>query len=204
MDPSAPPEYQARIVPALHRIQARCGYLRRDELERFAREAQVPLHRLQSVASFFPHFRLTPPPKLTLKVCRDMACHLGGSDSLRKEIREIAGDRVAVEGVSCLGRCDRAPAACMAVQPGPSSRVAGANGDGAREADQPNEFYYLGCAPERLKQIVQEFLAGRTPRPNLDGDQPYWSGDWHIDPYKGLKPTFAAAKKAVTGVGAPS
>jgi hypothetical protein len=85
----------------------------------------------------------------------------------------------------------------MAVQRGPSPTDDGVHGDAAHEAEKPNEFYYLGCTPERLRKVVQDFLADRTPRPNLDGDQPYWSGDWHIDPYKGLKPTFAAAKKAV-------
>src|SRR2546423_1242513 len=108
------PLYQPSIIPALQRIQAEHGYLKREALELFAGETNTPLYRIQAVASFFPHFRLGAPPRVTLRVCRDMACHLAGADEALRRLGELAGDDVRVEGVSCLGRCDRAPAACFA------------------------------------------------------------------------------------------
>src|SRR5579872_7030783 len=48
--------YRPAIVPALQRIQRKFGFLKREELERYSKESGVPLYRLQTVASFFPHF----------------------------------------------------------------------------------------------------------------------------------------------------
>src|SRR5579864_6749663 len=108
------PDYSARLVPALQRIQHQFGYLKREELEQAARELEVPLYRLQAVASFFPHFRLSPPKKVVVSICRDMACHLAGAPAMIEGLRSLAGENVEIRGVSCVGRCDRAPAACVA------------------------------------------------------------------------------------------
>ena len=91
-------------MPALQRIQHEFGYLQREALERFAKDAGVPLYRLQGVASFFPHFQLTAPRKVTVRVCRDMACRMAGSADLLRELAATAGEQVTVEGASCLGR----------------------------------------------------------------------------------------------------
>src|SRR5690242_1132979 len=96
------PPYEAKIIPALHKIQHDHGYLKREALEAYARASDIPLYRLQTVASFFPHFRLSPPPTATVYVCRDMACHLYGT-GLREELEATAaaaGGEVHVKGVS--------------------------------------------------------------------------------------------------------
>ena len=67
------------LVSALQKIQGQFGYLKREALEEYSEQTGVPLYRLHSVASFFPHFQLTPPKPVTLKICRDMACHTAGS-----------------------------------------------------------------------------------------------------------------------------
>src|SRR5438270_10517997 len=98
--------YKPVLVPALHRIQQQFGYLKREALEEFSNQSGVPLYRLQAVASFFPHFQLTPPKKVVLKICRDMSCHLAGAGKILQELSGLTNDHVGVEGVSCLGRCD--------------------------------------------------------------------------------------------------
>ena len=90
---SSPSFYAPVILPALQRIQGEFGYLQREALERFAKESGLPLYRLQAVASFFPHFRLTEPRKVTLRVCRDMACRMAGSAELLCELMASAGSR---------------------------------------------------------------------------------------------------------------
>lgn len=107
------PLYENTIVPALHHIQAKHGYLEPEEMKRFSIESAIPLHRLHEVASFFPHFRFTKPPKVTIQVCRDMACRMAGSGKMLKDLAKLVGPDMAVEGVSCQGRCDRAPAVCF-------------------------------------------------------------------------------------------
>jgi NADH:ubiquinone oxidoreductase subunit F (NADH-binding)/NADH:ubiquinone oxidoreductase subunit E len=175
----SPPDYTARLVPALHRVQHEYGYLKREGLERAALELDVPLYRLQSVASFFPHFRLSPPRKITLNVCRDMACHLAGTASAIKELASVAGEQVEIKGVSCLGRCDRAPAACVA--------TAGAEHD----------HYYLGRSVGELREIVEAHVRGEMPTPDFDADQGYRAAQFAINPYGESTPDYAAALKAI-------
>ena len=50
------------IVQELHHIQHRHRYLPEQELRKLAERIGTPLYRLQEVASFFPHFKLKPPP----------------------------------------------------------------------------------------------------------------------------------------------
>ncbi len=78
----------------------------------------MPLHRIESVASFYTHFRRTPPPKHTVAVCRDLSCALadaGACPSIRSALAS-RGD-VEVAEVSCLGRCEDAPAAALDDRP---------------------------------------------------------------------------------------
>src|SRR6516164_7459348 len=102
------------IVQELNLIQQRCGWLPEEELRALARRINQPLHRLHEVASYYPLYRLQPPPAVDVRVCRDMSCHLRGAPKLRVSLeayaRELAGDQACVEGVSCLGQCDHAVA----------------------------------------------------------------------------------------------
>ena len=70
MNTLGPPPYEARIVPALHRIQHKYGYLKSEELKRFSAESGIPLYRLQAVASFFPHLATMPVRIMNSRVFR--------------------------------------------------------------------------------------------------------------------------------------
>ena len=180
-----PPDYQARLVPALHRVQHEFGYLKREGLEEAARELDVPLHRLQSVASFFPHFRLSPPKKITLNICRDMACHMAGASEMIDKLRANAGEHVEIKGVSCLGRCDRPAAACVSM-PGVE-----------------HDSYYLGRTAEKLQEIINSHLSGEAPPPDLDAGQDFGTVNFVINPYReaaasGIAPDYAATLKAIS------
>lgn len=101
------------IVEELREVQRQFGYLPADQLEVLAKRIDVPLTRLHQVASFFPHFRLSPPPKADVRICRDMSCHLRGADRLRAHLearfRGAREEDLTIRGTSCLGRCDEAP-----------------------------------------------------------------------------------------------
>ena len=105
------------IFDELRAIQLRLGYLPKAELEALSDRTQTPLYQLHSVASFYPHFHLTPPAKAEVRICDDMSCHLNGSCELRAELlRRFAGlppTDVQLKDVSCLGRCDQALAAAV-------------------------------------------------------------------------------------------
>jgi len=102
------------IFDDLRAIQLRHGFLPKAELEGLSQRTQTPLYQIHSVASFYPHFHLAPPPRADVRVCADMSCHLNGACELRADLeRRFAGSRtedVQIRDVSCLGRCDHAPA----------------------------------------------------------------------------------------------
>jgi NADH:ubiquinone oxidoreductase subunit F (NADH-binding)/NADH:ubiquinone oxidoreductase subunit E len=103
----------AVIVSELRDIQHKFGYLPLEELRALSSRIQVPVYQLHGVAGFFPHFRLHPPAPVEVRVCADMSCHLNGARRLlgafQAEANRVSG--MDVQTVSCLGRCDRAPAA---------------------------------------------------------------------------------------------
>jgi NADH:ubiquinone oxidoreductase subunit F (NADH-binding)/NADH:ubiquinone oxidoreductase subunit E len=103
------------IVKELRAIQSKFGFLPVEELRALAGRLHVPLYQLHGVASSFPHFRLDPPAPVEVRVCADMACHLNGATRLLQAFEAEAGrvSGVNVQPISCLGRCDRAPAAAV-------------------------------------------------------------------------------------------
>jgi NADH:ubiquinone oxidoreductase subunit F (NADH-binding)/NADH:ubiquinone oxidoreductase subunit E len=173
------PPYEAVLVPALQRIQSEHGYLKREALEEYSRDSGVPLYRLHAVASFFPHFQLTPPSPVVLRICRDMACHMAGSADVIRQLQQQCGAEVKVEGVSCLGRCDRAPAACVT--------IAGAE----------HERYHLGRSADELAAVALQAVQGTPVDSDHDADLPYAPGDSRLDPYAGIARDYAAVREVI-------
>ena len=101
------------LIPLLTETQHEHGHLSEPVLRELARTANVPLHRLQQIISFYPHFRTTTPPRVELSVCRDMSCWLAGGQDCIAKLKALQTSDVDVHEVSCLGRCDRAPAAAI-------------------------------------------------------------------------------------------
>jgi NADH:ubiquinone oxidoreductase subunit F (NADH-binding)/NADH:ubiquinone oxidoreductase subunit E len=103
------------ILQELMRTQEREGWLSEPALRELAERLGVPLHRLESVSTFYTHFRRTPPRGAELSVCRDVACSMAGGATACARLRDALAGRsdVEVREVSCLGRCDTAPAAAL-------------------------------------------------------------------------------------------
>ncbi|MCS6861465.1 MAG: NAD(P)H-dependent oxidoreductase subunit E [Abditibacteriales bacterium] len=105
------------LIEELKAIQHKHGYLPREELYALSERTNVPLWQIHGVASFYPHFRLQPPLKVEVKVCADVSCHLRDACLLSRqvaaEVQQLGLESVAVKEVSCLGRCDGAPAASI-------------------------------------------------------------------------------------------
>ncbi|MEZ4383340.1 MAG: NAD(P)H-dependent oxidoreductase subunit E, partial [Nannocystaceae bacterium] len=108
------------LITHLNALQEEHGWLPGEALRELAERLGVPLHRVEGVASFYPHYRRRPPAGHAVQVCRDLSCTMAGGDGCLAAIRAFAaeraaatGERVDVEEASCLGRCDRAPAALV-------------------------------------------------------------------------------------------
>jgi formate dehydrogenase beta subunit len=113
------------LIPELNDLQRHHGWLPREELEALSRELDRPLYEIEGLISFYPHFRTEPPSKIDLHVCHDLSCWLHGADERIAEIRARYGDDVEIEiqEVSCLGRCDLAPAVAIDERPAPAAET---------------------------------------------------------------------------------
>jgi formate dehydrogenase beta subunit len=107
------------LIPALNAIQREHGWLPREELVKLSQEVRRPLYEIEGLISFYPHFKTDSPRKVHLAVCHDLSCWLHASDQRIAELQARYGDDVEVElhEVSCLGRCDVAPAIAVDEQP---------------------------------------------------------------------------------------
>jgi NADH:ubiquinone oxidoreductase subunit F (NADH-binding)/NADH:ubiquinone oxidoreductase subunit E len=106
------------LIRYLRDAQRADGHLTPEALRLIALRAGVPIYQVQEVASFFPTFRFVPLEKPVLHVCQSMVCHLkwvrdGGPDVRGWCAAVGRNGRAEVCGVSCLGRCDRAPVAVL-------------------------------------------------------------------------------------------
>lgn len=114
--PSSPE--RPSIIPLLQEVQARLGYLPRDEVVKAAAACGMSVTQAYAVATFYNFFRLRPPGRHTIRICRGTACHVRGSAALLEHVEHLlgAGDGettedgdFSVETVACLGCCSRAP-----------------------------------------------------------------------------------------------
>ncbi len=145
------------LIGELNRLQRTRGYLHDDGLRDLAERLSVPLYRIEELVSFYPHFRRTPPPKVEVGLCRDLSCHLAGGPAFRAQVNALLAEDGAIDvhEVSCLGRCERAPAALLNEVP-----VAGVS---------PDRIAELARHPEKLPEVERSSEARRW-RIDIYGD----------------------------------
>ena len=157
------------LIPKLTAIQREHGWLPREELVRLSRDERRPLYEIEGLISFYPHFRTELPRKVELTVCQDLSCWLHGGEERLAELRSRYGDDIEVEfhTVSCLGRCDVAPAVAVNERPAPAAeaerlveeaRSGPVSAAGARRSGErwPNDPYEPDARDYRLLRAVLE------------------------------------------------
>jgi NADH-quinone oxidoreductase subunit F len=111
------------LLPALWALQERIGWISPGGLNEVCRRLSVPPADAFGVATFYALFALEPRPPRVVHVCEDVACRCHGSEELIAQLEErfgaegeLSGDGSATWYRSpCLGQCDRAPAALIAI-----------------------------------------------------------------------------------------
>ena len=113
------------LIRELTRLQHQRGWLDDNTLRELSKERRVPLYRLEGLVSFYPHFRRSPPPRVSVQVCRDVSCVMSGGCAVRDELqsRLTGQDDVELCESSCLGRCDSGPAVAIDDVPVPADSI---------------------------------------------------------------------------------
>ncbi len=102
------------LLPVLHAIQDRVGWVSRGALEYACRRLSIPPAEAYGVVTFYGRFALDERPATTLHVCDDIACKCAGADELCAALERSVGPAGKTwHRSACLGLCDRAPAALV-------------------------------------------------------------------------------------------
>jgi NADH-quinone oxidoreductase subunit F len=111
------------LLPVLHAIQARVGWISQPALEYACRRLTVPPAEAYGVAAFYGMLSTVPRPPVVAHVCDDIACRIAGADRLCADLESTLGPagEPALDGratwvrAPCLGRCERGPVALFTV-----------------------------------------------------------------------------------------
>lgn len=96
-----PDAQREHILPLLEEL----GGLTVENVRRVHERTKVPEADIWGTASFYT---LLKTPGKRYRVCKGLSCKLRGADQV---IEQLQASGAEVEAVSCLGQCDRAPAA---------------------------------------------------------------------------------------------
>ena len=141
---------QSAVIPILWLVQKQEGWVSEPAITAVAKLLNMAQIRVFEVATFYTMFMLEPVGTAALiQVCGTTPCMLRGSDALMQVCRDKIGpkDKLSKDGrftwqeVECLGACCNAPMA------------------------QINDYYYEDLTPDNLAQIIDDFAAGKSPKP---------------------------------------
>ncbi|MEO5885994.1 MAG: NAD(P)H-dependent oxidoreductase subunit E [Candidatus Limnocylindrales bacterium] len=114
---------RSQLLPALHAVQNRVGWISQPALNYISRRLAVPPAEAYGVATFYALYATKPRPPVVAHVCDDIACLLAGAEQICGDLRRTVGPEGAAgrDGRAgwlrspCLGLCDLAPAAMVTV-----------------------------------------------------------------------------------------
>ncbi len=144
------------VIPILWRAQEQSrGWLPQKAIEVVAELLGMARIRVLEVATFYTMFNLAPVGRYHVQFCGTTPCLLRGADALKKVLHRAIGheNEVTADGtfswveVECLGACVNAPMV------------------------QINADFYEDLTPESFTRILNEFSAGRTPKPGPQIDR---------------------------------
>jgi NADH-quinone oxidoreductase subunit E len=101
---------QSAVMPLLDMAQSQNGgWLSRSAIEVITERLNMPIIRVQEVATFYSMYRLEPVEETVVQVCTTTPCWLRGSDGVMQACKNAMKDNVTVLEVQCLGACINAP-----------------------------------------------------------------------------------------------
>lgn len=109
---------KGNLIPVLHKIQKKIGYLPAEVQEYVSEKLQIPMSKIYGVITFYSFFNTEPKGEHTIGVCMGTACYVKGAedimDKLKDELSIEVGetsedDKFTMTVTRCLGTCSMAP-----------------------------------------------------------------------------------------------
>lgn len=97
------------LLPILHEVQAAFGCVDRHAEVAIAEALNLSRAEVHGVVSFYHDFLVEPDPRPVVQICRAEACQARGSGHLVEHAEAVAGERVKIGEVYCLGLCSTGP-----------------------------------------------------------------------------------------------
>jgi NADH-quinone oxidoreductase subunit E len=106
------------LIQVMLEIQAENNWLPKQALARISDRLEVPLSRIQHIATFYKAFSLVPKGRHQVHVCMGTACHVRGAPRILDTVRDLTGIgpgetdmelKFSLETVNCLGCCALGP-----------------------------------------------------------------------------------------------
>ena len=141
---------QSAVIPILWLVQKQEGWVCEPAIRAIADLLSMPYIRVLEVATFYTMFMLEPVGTSALiQVCGTTPCMLRGANDLMDVCKKKIGPKQTLsadgrftwEEVECMGACANAPMAMI------------------------NDYYFEDLTPDNLAQIIDDFAAGKKPKP---------------------------------------
>ncbi|MCS6625123.1 NADH-quinone oxidoreductase subunit NuoE [Roseibacterium beibuensis] len=138
------------VIPILWLVQKQEGWVSEPAIRAIGELLGMPFIRVLEVATFYTMFMLEPVGSAALiQVCGTTPCMLRGANELMAVCKSKIGPKQTLsadgrftwEEVECLGACANAPMAMI------------------------NDYYFEDLTPENMAQIIDDFAAGKMPKP---------------------------------------
>jgi NADH-quinone oxidoreductase subunit F len=143
-----------RLLPALHAIQNRVGWISPGALNYVALRLDVAPAEVYGVASFYGMFSLAPRPKIVAHICDDIACVTRGSSQLCADLENTlgppgtpcSGGKAIWLRSACLGLCERAPAVLI-----------------SSAGEKSHERVLAPASTDAVASLIQDAIQGKLP-----------------------------------------
>ena len=112
------PRSRSAIMPLLHFVQSRVGFVNGEGIELIARLLTLEAAEVSAVATFYTQYKRTPVGEYHVGVCTNTLCAVMGGDAIFAGLKEHLGvendgvtadGKVSLEHIECNAACDYAP-----------------------------------------------------------------------------------------------
>jgi len=112
------PRSRSAIMPLLHFVQSKAGYVTNEGIEVIAKLLQLEAAEVTAVSTFYTQYKPTPVGEYHVGVCTNTLCAVMGGDAIFDSLKdhlgigndEVTADgKVSLEHIECNAACDYAP-----------------------------------------------------------------------------------------------